>query len=158
PRAAGVRLPAADTAAIRTSRDGYRLTPDGPGWRLEIVATYTNRTGRAVYVRHGGGRQPGFRLEKREGDAWTAAFAPAVPLVAEPPSVVAPGASRTDTLVVLASAPGLGAPAFTVDSIPGTYRVVYDLYATSTVESMVALLSDPLPVEARSSNPFQLDR
>ncbi|MDB4952223.1 MAG: hypothetical protein JWM27_4872 [Gemmatimonadetes bacterium] len=143
--------------AIRTSHGGYRLAPDGPGWRLELAATYTNRTGRTVHLDGGGGMHPAFVLEKLQGDAWVPAFAPVSLLMAAPPLEVAPGASRTDTLVLLASRPGLGAPAFTVDSVPGTYRLVYAAYASSTVESRAARLSDPLPVEACSSNPFRVE-
>jgi hypothetical protein len=156
PRASGDLAAASDTTAIRTTQAAYPLQDTGPAWQVRVVATYTNRTGRVVYARTAGAAQPTFHLDRYEDGRWTLGFAPVVLLIASPPTVVPPGGSHTDTLTILAAKPGLGEPRFTGATVPGTYRLVYDLFATEAADGVASQLADPLPLELRTSNPFQL--
>jgi hypothetical protein len=147
----------ADSPAIQTSEASYTLSDMGPLWRLSIIATYKNTTERTVYARTAGDSRPVYYLQKLEGGAWRSALEPAITLITSPPTVLKTGEARTDTLVFFAGKPGTNnLPAFEVSSIPGTYRVVYLLFAKQRVENGVAVLSDSLAIEMRTSNAFQL--
>jgi hypothetical protein len=158
PRTVGDRSPlvASDSAALQTSEGRYELQDAGAAWRVRILATFTNRTGRTVFVHTAGGNQPTYHLDRLENGTWTLGFAPVELLIATPPRLIPPGSSQTDTITVLAAKPGRGEPRFTSATIAGTYRLVYDLYGTETADGVVSNLSDPLPLELRASNPFEI--
>jgi hypothetical protein len=144
-----------DSVPIRTSEAVYRVAGAGPEWQLGVVARYTNRGSVPVYMEHAGAKPPAFHVERLEAGVWRPAGSPVKVLVASPPTRLSPGDTRTDTLTLIVRN-GPGNPGFTIEGIPGTFRLVYELYRTSTPEGVVSSLSDSLPIEERASNPFQI--
>ena len=146
-----------DSVAIRTSEISYRLAGSGPQWQVSVVARYTNRSSAPVYLEHAGARPPAFYVEKLDGGAWRPAGSPISILMASPPTRLNPGETRTDTVTLMVRN-GAGEPGFSVEGVPGTFRLVYQLYRTSVPEGVVSTLTDLLPIEERASNPFQISK
>jgi hypothetical protein len=142
--------PAFGTPSIRTARDAYTI-PD-PG-SLEIEATFTNRTGRTLYVGRCGTSVPDFVLEKLDGGRWVPGYTPVcqsilAPLVPVPPGGTLKGAVR---LHLVRGARTL--PLFRTGSIPGTYRLLWTVYGDPAAQRVGQA---PISPEMRSSNSFQL--
>jgi hypothetical protein len=120
---------------------------------INVVATYTNRTGRTVYPARCGFEPPRFHLEKQVGGEWVRAYRQVcmLPLLKEPVEVP-PGAVYTDT-VRLYTSPRF--EMFEVSPIPGTYRIVYQIYKTWQVrEEDSSVSGELLPPHATTSNAF----
>lgn len=118
---------------------------------LVVIATYRNDSPAPVFVGYCGGRPPLFHLEKRVGDSWILAYRPVCNALGhEEPFRVEPGGSYTDTIIADHLEPPIEGPRFRVDSIPGQYRLVYELYSTWTPPGRGELL----PLETRTSNEF----
>jgi hypothetical protein len=150
--APGLEAPGASLSAMRTDRAAYVLAPTGPMQRpgLAIIVTYQNASAERRFLDTCDKRPPRWHLEKQVGEAWVPAYEPACTLVApEHPPAIAPGAIRTDTLVVVDHGPNL--PRFTGGAIPGTYRVVY-LASAEGERGM----SQQLPLDQRISNEFEI--
>lgn len=151
------RDPGGDDGAspLRTDRTAYTLERTARGLEVDIPFTFTNTTGRTVYVVNCNGIAPP-SLVKREGRDWVTAWSPAVPLCLSPPIVIEAGTTYADTLDVVAGAPGSNVqPQFMVDEVEGTYRlvwggVVYDYDADRQG------FGEPVPAELRVSNTFVL--
>lgn len=150
------------TAPIQTDSTLYTLrpprTPTGEEARhreLGIVATYTNRTGRAVFPEYCTNSPPNYYLEKKIKGEWVRAYHPVCWLVGhdEPPFAIEPGESYTATIVLLEAYRLRGSPRFEVDTIPGVYRLVYRLYETWGHHGGGELI----PEEARISNEFRIE-
>jgi hypothetical protein len=117
---------------------------------LAIIVTYQNASAERRFLDTCDKRPPRWHLEKQVGAAWVPAYEPACTLVApEHPPTIAPGASRTDTLVVVDH--GSDLPHFTGGAIPGTYRVVYAVSAEGEPGT-----SQQLPLNQRVSNEFEI--
>lgn len=145
------------SAPIRTDRARYELqtSADGATREFVVVATYVNRGADTVYVRPCGTSIPAWELEQRDGGTWRSALSPACTMIAAPPLAVAPGAERTDSLRIAGAArPGV-APEFAVDSLPGTYRLVYPIFHAREGDFGVR---DSLPLAERVSNTFEVVR
>lgn len=111
----------ADTVAIvRTANDELSGT---------MVATYTNRTDRPVYLGTCGIRDnPGFTMDKAVQGRWVLGYAPLCPLTAGPPLEVRPGESRTDTLRLRDILQPNFYRNFQTPEVPGTYRIAYAVH------------------------------
>ena len=158
--------PAPDLAdpAIRTDRREYGIRygeargerfVDVPiGWR------YTNRTAGPVYLAGCGIPEP--TPEKWVAGRWVAAYQPIRLLCLAPPTVLGPGAAHADTLGFTAGLPGSTAvgPELEVAEIPGTYRLVWEVYGDWVPDTAGGhLWGRPgrlVPLEERASNTFRL--
>ena len=154
----GGRMMSGGSSAIRTDRDAYVVSPDSQGVaRFTIRLRYTNGTGKTAYLATCRGPQPP-RLEKQVGDQWVVAFMPVVPLCLGVPQAVRAGDTFDYDFVVYAGMPGTSiAPRFSVSEVPGTYRVIWEVFTgTQGDPSKPTELKDMVPEDQRVSNPFRL--
>jgi hypothetical protein len=137
---------------IRTDRTLYiASTSLGGGWRTQIIWTFTNPTDQLVSVANCLG-STFLKLQKWVGGEWIDAWSPIIPLCLSPPIQVAAGAIHTDTLDFFAAFPGTNAgPQLEVNDINGAYRLVW-----SPVLNYNDGSGDPLPLEQRVSNAFEM--
>ncbi len=141
---------------IRTDRAEYTARRVADGVEVEIPFTYTNRTGRTVYVVNCNGIAPP-GLQKRVDGEWMRAWSAAVPLCLSPPIVIGAGRTYTDTLRVFAGTPSSGvAPVLEVEEVEGVYRLVWENVVHDYDDARPGF-GEPLPLEARISNPFRLE-
>jgi hypothetical protein len=145
--------------AIKTDRRRYLLNDSAGIARLTIPFTYRNDTGQPVYLPTCRGVQPP-RLEKLVGDRWIVAYAPIVSFCQGVPLTVRPGDSFNYTMQILAGMPGTTyVPRFIVSEVPGTYRVLWEVFAAVDGDARKPVpVKDLLPLELRVSNPFELAR
>ena len=144
---------------IQTDRTVYAVNDSAGLASLTIHMTYRNNTGKDVYLPTCRGPQPP-RLEKQIGDAWVVAFAPNVFACESAPVTVPAGTSYDYTFRILAGMPGTNyAPRFAVSEIPGTYRVLWEIFQSTSGDPRRAVTTrDPLPVDQEVSNTFKLVR
>lgn len=110
---------------FRTIDSRYTLAIQDGVAKLEIPFTYANHTGRTLHVVNCNGFAPPV-LEKREGNRWVLAFAPAVPACLSPAIRIKDGDTYQDTLYIEAAVPARrDRQSFEVDEIEGTYRLVW---------------------------------
>jgi hypothetical protein len=147
----------AKAPAIRTASRRYLLNDSAGIVRLTIPFTYRNETGRTVYLPTCRGVQPP-RLEKLVGDRWIVAYAPIVSFCQGVPFAIEPGASFDYTMRIVAGMPGTTfVPRFIVSDVPGTYRVLWEVFAGVEGNPREPVpVKDLLPMEHRVSNPFEL--
>lgn len=153
----GAVAPSPMSTLVTTDQQSYRPRRTAVAVELDIVTTFTNRTGEPVRLHPcGPTSQPAFSLEKWVDGAWKPAWGQACPaiLMLDPPEV-APGASRTDTARVRAMLGPNAMPRFEVEPIAGSYRVVYaQVYRGWRPNEGVGEL---LPLEQRVSNTFRIE-
>lgn len=145
-------------APIETDRTVYTINDSAGIARLTIRMTYRNTTGKDVFLPTCRGPQPP-RLQKQVGDRWIVAFAPNVLGCEEQPILVRDGDSYEYTFRVLAGMPNSRyAPRFAVAEVPGTYRVLWEIFRGTSKEGggRAIATKDPLPVEQEVSNTFRL--
>ncbi len=120
---------------FRTSDTRYTLSIADGIAKLEIPFTYENHTGRTLHVVNCNGMAPPI-LEKREGERWVLAYAPAVPACLSAAIRIRDGDTYGGTLYVDAAVPARrDRQSFEVEEVEGTYRLVwpgvlYDFDAT----------------------------
>ena len=146
----------AGSPPIQTDRTVYAVNDSAGLASLTIRMTYRNSTGKSVYLPTCRGPQPP-RLQKQVGDAWVVAFAPNVLACEAAPVTVAAGDSYDYTFRILAGMPGSNfAPRWAVSEIPGTYRVLWEIFQGTTGDPRrPGTTRDPLPVEQEISNSFR---
>jgi hypothetical protein len=151
--------PGAAEPPIRTDKRVYSIN-EGPlaGEQLKIVATYTNRTGGTVYPEVCGYDPPRFRLEKWVNGAWVLGYSqvctlPRLDVSEEAPFSVPRGGVYMDTLSIITN-PFFRRAVFHVDSIPGTYRIVYRLLVRRSFHGRDS--TDYVPPEQSISNEFKI--
>lgn len=144
---------------IQTDRTVYTVTDSANLASLTIRLTYRNNTGKPVYLPTCRGPQPP-RLQKQVGDTWVVAFAPNILACEAAPIMVDAGDSYDYTWRIIAGMPGSNyAPRFSVSEIPGTYRVLWEIFrGASSNGGRTVTTHDPLPVEQSVSNSFRLVR
>lgn len=147
----------ADTATpVQTDRRGYSLRDVDPGTLgLHVGATYHNRSGHPVAVARCGTRPPDFYLEKWEGGRWVRAYQPNCVQVRVAGALVVKPGERVPVGITIHTAPNFRSSVFTVEEIPGRYRIVVQLHAVGYT-SGGAEMAGPLPKEAGVSNEFQI--
>src|SRR5690606_5694753 len=110
---------------LQTDRLTYEIRRENDELRAEIPFTYTNRTGKTVFVVNCQGYAPPV-LERLVGGEWRPAWAAVTMSCLSPPIVIEPGETYKETLVVYAAEPGTRkAPTFEVAEIEGIYRLVW---------------------------------
>jgi len=156
---AGATAGSAGSSPIQTDRSVYTVVDSAGLASLTIRMTYRNTTGKNVYLPTCRGPQPP-RLQKQVGDAWVVAFAPNVFACEAAPITVAAGDSYDYTFRILAGMPGSNfAPRWAVPEIPGTYRVLWEIFQGTTGDPRRPVTTrDPLPVDQEISNSFRLVR
>jgi hypothetical protein len=139
-----------DTVVIRSASDELSGM---------IVATYTNRTDRPVYLGTCDIRDnPGFTMDKKAQDRWVLSYDPICPLTAGPPLEVRPGESRTDTLRLRDSLRPNAYRNFQTPEVPGTYRVAYSVHnCCHTAPGGSVRHGARLPREEHVSEPFRIE-
>ena len=144
---------------IETDRTVYAVDDTAGLARLTIRMTYRNNTGKDVYLPTCRGPQPP-RLQKEVNGSWVVAFAPNVLACEGAPITVRAGDSYDYTFRILAGMPGTNyAPRFAVSEIPGTYRILWEIFSATTGNpSRPSTTRDPLPIEQQISNTFRLVR
>lgn len=152
-------LPRASSPPVRTDRTRYVLEEDSAGIvRLTIPLRYRNGTGRTVYLPTCRGAQPP-RLQKKVGDQWVVAFAPVVAFCMGVPIAIEAGETFSYTMRINAGMPGTSLmPRFSVSEVPGTYRVLWEVFAgVEGNPRQPTPVKDLLPLEWRVSNEFQME-
>lgn len=141
---------------IQTDRLEYRVRRTGQGQEVNIPFTYTNETGRTVYVVNCNGQAPPY-LEKQVDGQWVLAWAPVVPSCLSHPIEIRPGATYTDTLRVFAGRPKSNTyPQFVVERVTGTYRLVWSGLVHDYDANRSQGFGEPVPEAGRISNSFLL--
>lgn len=154
--------PAGDTplnrdsaAAFQTESLSYTLVPTAQGLEGEIAFIFTNPTAEPVYIVNCRG-MTALRLEKQSGDTWITAWSPVILQCLSPPIVVQPGQQYSGVVHVSSGYPSTNLhPQFSVDPIPGVYRIVWD-DVLRTYDDGTYPFGEPIPHEQRVSNRFRL--
>lgn len=155
--ASRMALPA--TEPIQTDSPIYTYQEANGLAQVVIRLTYRNTTGGPVFLPMCQGPQPP-RLQKQVGDKWVIAFSPNVLACEETPMEIANNQSYTYTFQVIAGMPGTNyLPRFSVESVPGTYRILWEVFHGAAGEpSKPVITTAQLPTNQEVSNPFQLVR
>lgn len=144
-----------DAAAFQTDSLSYTLVSAAHGLEGKIAFVFTNPTSAPVYIVNCRGATA-LRLEKRSGDRWVPAWSPVIPLCLSPPIVVQPGQQYAGVVHVFGGHPSTNMhPQFVVDPVPGVYRIVWT-DVLRTYNDRGNPFGEPLPLEQRVSNRFQL--
>jgi hypothetical protein len=142
-------------AAFQTDSLSYTLVSTHLALEGQVAFVFTNPTSEAAYFVNCRG-DTSLRFEKRVDDQWVPAWAPIVRGCLSPPIVVQPGERHLGVLPVFSGFPSTNLhPQFTVDPIPGVYRIVWaDVLRTYNDRALP--FGEPLPAEQRVSNRFEL--
>ena len=147
---------AAPAVAVEAETYRVRRVRDGSVFQLTIAATFTNRTADTIVLHPCYDRVPAVILEKWVDGEWRSALGRACPdmLYRNAPRL-APGESRTDTVVLSATVRPNSSPRFELGTVPpGLYRMVYsgahrDWQPNGNLGAL-------LPKELRVSNAFRV--
>ena len=147
--------PEPSAGLLQTDAGRYDVTLGVSPARVEVDIPYTLRSPDGAATVYAGCFPPHSpELQKLVDGEWVRAYDQVHPLCLSPPFVLPAGEARADTLRVRAALPGQdAAPTFEPGEIAGTYRLVQAIYASADDDG---LGRDPLPLEARVSNPFEL--
>jgi hypothetical protein len=156
---AGVTAPSllveGDEPAIVMAESVLVLEGDEWGWRGEIGYTFRNRTERTISLLNCNGGY-GLQLERWDGAEWVVAWSPALLMCLSAPIELAPGETLSRTLGVFGGRPDSNMhPRFAVSEIEGTYRLVITA-ALWDYDHDGPPWGTPVPVEHRSSGPFEV--
>ena len=153
------RVPARDASPLQTDRLSYRLRHDeGGGWdsySAILVVAYTNRRDTPVYLPRcalGAPARPMYLFVREAPD--TARVFTSLLWACNggvPREELAPGATRRDTVRMVAVATPRMRPAFQRRWVTGLMRVEYQVYASASNRH-----NDPLPEQERRSNVFRV--
>lgn len=151
-------LPVDDDTSITTDRERYTPEDFGDYVRYTIEVTYTNTTGASVYLAPCSSTPPPphYWLEHFDGDSWGYGYTgfcnsgPGTP----PATEVEAGETFTDTLTLDAYRIANRYPQLGTDFVTGVSRFVFDVVASVDDEGIANY--DPLPLEQRVSNAFEL--
>lgn len=142
---------------LQTSRLVYELRSTDQGLEAEIPFTYTNETGRTVYVVNCNKIAPP-ALEKQVDGEWVHAWSAVVPLCLSAPIVIGPGQMHKNTIAFFAGHPSNNVyPKFRVDEVEGIYRLVWHDVVHNYNPDRPGF-GDPLVLEERISNAFLLEK
>jgi hypothetical protein len=143
------------TAAFQTDHLSYTLSSTRSGLEGKIAFVFTNPTSTPVYIVNCRGATS-LRLEKQSGDTWVPAWSPVISLCLSAPIVVQPGQQYSGVVHISAGHPSSNLyPKFVVDPVPGVYRIVW-ANVLRTYNDRAYPFGEPLPLEQRVSNRFQL--
>ena len=147
-----------DERFIQTESLVYELQPDWIGLRTEIPYTFTNRTGRTIYLVNCRGAFS-IHLERQDEGAWKAAWSPVIPACLSPPIAIEKNTVFHDTLHVWGAPPDSShyAPNFDLDDPSGVYRIVWGTGLTS-FDANAYPFGPLITLDWRVSNRFTLQR
>jgi hypothetical protein len=149
-------LPRDLTAPFQTDQLHYTLVSSPDGLEGDIEYVFTNPTQSPVYIVNCNSFTR-LALEKRTGKQWVKAWEPVVEACLSEPIVVQPEQAYRAVIHVFAVHPGKDMyPKFSVDSVPGVYRLVWEA-VLQTYDPDTYPFGEVLPLEQRISNHFRLD-
>ena len=146
------------TPLLQTDSSRYTLR-ETPSGRVEVEIPYTfeNRTGAPVFIVncHGGFL---LVLQKEEGGQWVNAWSRDVPACLHNPIVIDMWAQFSDVVYVSACDPDSNcSPKFKDRNATGVYRIRWSsISALSSFDAYRSPFGEPIPVQFRVSNPFEL--
>jgi hypothetical protein len=144
------------TAPFQTDQLHYTLVLAPDGLQGEIPYVFNNPTQSPVYIVNCNGFTR-LALEKRMGEYWVKAWEPIMEACLSEPVVVQPEQAYRAVIHVFGAHPANDMyPKFSVDSIPGVYRLVWQ-DVLQTYDPQTYPFGDALPLEQRISNHFRLD-
>lgn len=151
--------------AIQTETTGYVMSRTNVGYTVEVPFTFTNTTGRTIYLVHcRPGAGPGgasrvalaMTLERQQEGGWKPAWGSVVPQCLSPAIALQRGETYTDTLQVFAGHHGSNYyPQFDRSEIEGTYRITWRSWYYSW-DPATYDWSNPVEREFTTSNRFHL--
>jgi hypothetical protein len=150
--------PEADTH-MRTGSASYDLVRRDGGYATAIDFSFTNPLEESIHVVNCRGGLA-VSLERWSGAAWERAWTPVLLRCLSPPIEIAAGETFQSTIDVWGSDPGRNhIPEFTVAPVEGTYRLVWgNLVLRWRGDYVDGAFGDPVPLELRVSNSFELRR
>lgn len=145
-----------EDASVRTDAGTYSI---GDG-TATIAISFTNRTDAELYLGRCGSEPPSYRIEKEIDGGWVSVYQPVCAMILVPePYRLRSGETYSATITLGTRQEPETYPRFEVDGeplpaeqIPGTYRLVLDVYSGWGGETP----TDQLPSEQTASNPFEL--
>lgn len=150
--------PVADLEApIRTDSAVYHVRTTPYTYELAIGVTYSNATGKPVFIPSCHGPTPPV-LEKWEEGRWVRAYDPPVELCLGPPVVIEAGQVYAYTYNIHAARLPNAIPKFEVAEIPGTYRLRWRLLGTWAPDGPEPGLGEELALEHSISNTFRISK
>lgn len=150
----GETPPPAPSTLFVTDSETYTLQPGAIGYEALINVEFTNRLADTVYFMNCNG-VTGAGFQKLSDSTWRLAWTPAMNACASEPIAVAPGATHTfPTHAFAARRDRVQAGEFSIDSAPGTYRIVWPHTVMSHRSGPP--FADSLPLAQRVTNSFAL--
>ncbi len=144
-------------APFQTDRLSYTLVTTPAGIEGQIAYVLTNHTGGPIFIVNCNGATS-LNLEKQVGDRWVRAWGPVIPTCLSAPIVVEPEQEYRDVVHVFGGHPASNMdPKFTVDLVPGVYRLVWHDVLRTYDHNAFPHHGEALPMEQRISNHFRLD-
>jgi hypothetical protein len=144
------------TAPFQTDQLHYTLVATPDGLEGEIPFVFTNPTKSPVYIVNCNGFTE-LIMEKWTGEQWVKAWEPAMEACLSEPIVVQPGQAYRAVVHVFAADPAKDMyPKFSVASVPGVYRLVWQAVLQNYAPDAYPF-GEALPLEQRISNHFRLD-
>ena len=140
-----------DSLIVHMKRSGVGYTATAP----LHVSLYNPRADTSFIVNCNG--EAAYALEEQVNgewiNAWNGAFAACLSA-----AIVVPPSGHADQTILLFGAPKGGnvVPAFTVDAVPGVYRIVFTSVVDAFSMGPPLRVGAPIPVELRRSNPFAI--
>ncbi len=143
-------------APFQTDRLSYTLVSTPRGIEGNIAYVLTNRTQAPLHIVNCNG-STALSLEKQIGDQWVKAWSAIVPACLSQPIIVQPAQEYRDVVHVFGGHPGtMFDPKFSVDPVPGVYRLVWrDVLESFAPDARP--FGEPIPLNQRTSNRFRLD-
>jgi hypothetical protein len=137
---------------MRTSEDTYEAVRTVDAVTVTIPYTYTNATGETVYINRCQEPDPP-SLQKQQEGVWRTVYAPPRLLCLGPPVVIDAGGDHEGQLEVRAALDPNSQPQWEVERVPGTYRLVLDIFGNLEPGGNG---TNPLDLEQRVSNTFEI--
>ncbi len=147
-----------DERLLQTESLVYELQPDWIGLRTEIPYTFTNRTGRTIYLVNCNGVFSAHLERENEGE-WKIAWSPVIPLCLSSPIVIDQNTVFHDTLHIWGAPPDSihHGPNFDLADPSGVYRIVWSTGLTS-FDANAQPFGPMIKLDWRVSNRFTLQR
>lgn len=151
-------LSAGQDPPIRTDAASYQFRAWGHnGVAADIPIRFHNVTGRTLHIVNCHGQLAPV-LQKRVGDEWQDFWSPVLLMCLSSPIVIPAGRTLERTIQVYGTLPsGNSSPEFRSDDVDGTYRIVLGSIVLN-YDSRRQQFGDPVPIEYRVSNEFELRR